>query len=230
MTLDPGINFFVISVWVLPVLLAITLHEAAHAWVAWKLGDDTAKRQGRVTANPINHVDPIGTFLLPGFLLLTGSSFLFGWARPVPVAFQRLRNPRRDMVLVAIAGPASNLAMAIIAALLIHLVEYVPTVATEWVAQNLMNAIRINLLLAAFNMLPIPPLDGGRVAVGLLPDFLARPLASVERYGFMILLGVLLFLPMVGNFIGIKINLFAAVISPMIKFLYDFVILVSFHG
>ena len=230
MTLDPSINFFVISVWVLPVLLAITLHEAAHAWVAWKLGDDTAKRQGRVTANPINHVDPIGTFLLPGFLLLTGSSFLFGWARPVPVVFQRLRSPRRDMVLVAIAGPASNLAMAIVAALLIHLVEYVPAMATEWVAQNLMNAIRINLLLAAFNMLPIPPLDGGRVAVGLLPDFLARPLASVERYGFMILLGILLFLPMVGNFIGIKINLFAAVISPMIKFLYDFVVLVSFHG
>jgi Zn-dependent protease len=230
MSLDPSINFFNISIWVLPVLLAITLHEAAHAFVAWKLGDDTAYVQGRVTINPINHIDPIGTFFLPGLLLLTGSPFLFGWARPVPVDFNRLRNPRRDMVLVALAGPASNLVMAIIAALLFHLVVYVPEVAHEWVAKSLLNAIRINLVLAAFNMLPIPPLDGGRVAVGLLPDALARPLASLERHGFMILIGLLFFLPMVGNFVGVRLNLFEVVVSPMISFLLDFVRFVTFHG
>jgi Zn-dependent protease len=230
MTLDPDINFFNISIWVLPVLLAITLHEAAHAFVAWKLGDDTAYVQGRVTANPISHIDPIGTFFLPGLLLLTGSPFLFGWARPVPVAFHRLRNPRRDMVLVALAGPASNLVMAIIAALLFHLVSLVPEVAHEWVAKSLLNMIRINLVLAAFNMLPIPPLDGGRVAVGLLPDALARPLASLERHGFMILIGLLFFLPMVGNFVGVKLNLFEVVVSPVVGFLLDFVRFVTFHG
>ena len=230
MSLDPNINFFNISVWVLPVLFAITLHEAAHAFVAWKLGDDTAYVQGRVTANPISHIDPIGTFFLPGLLLLTGSPFLFGWARPVPVAFHRLRNPRRDMILVAIAGPASNVAMAIIAAFLFYLIEYLPEMAHQWVGTTLLNAVRFNLVLAAFNMLPIPPLDGGRVAVGLLPNVLARPLASLERHGFMILIGLLFFLPMVGNFIGVKLNLFAVVLSPVIDFLLDFVRFVTFHG
>jgi Zn-dependent protease len=230
MSLDPDFDFFKLSVWVLPILLAITLHEAAHALVAWRLGDDTALRQGRVTLNPFNHIDPIGTFFLPGLLLLTGAPFLFGWARPVPVNFARLHNPRRDMVLVAIAGPASNLVMAVIAALLMHLVTFVPDAATEWIALNLRNALIINLVLAAFNMLPIPPLDGGRVAVGLLPDFLARPLASLERFGFMILLGLLFFLPMIGNVIGVQLNLFRAIISPMIEFLYAFVAFISFHG
>ena len=134
------------------------------------------------------------------------------------------------MVLVALAGPASNVAMAIIAALLFHLVQYVPEMAHEWVAKSLLNMIRINLVLAAFNMLPIPPLDGGRVAVGLLPDALARPLASLERHGFMILIGLLFFLPMVGNFVGVRLNLFEVVVSPMIAFLLDFVRFVTFHG
>ena len=119
--------------------------------------------------------------------------------------------------------------MAIIAALLFHLVVYVPESADEWVRKSLLNAITINLVLAAFNMLPIPPLDGGRVAVGVLPDFLARPLASVERFGFMILLGLLFFLPMVGNLVGLQLNVFGAVISPMVSFLMDFVRIVSFH-
>ena len=212
---------YIVTTWIVPILLAITLHEAAHGFVAAALGDDTAKRQGRVTLNPFAHIDLFGTVLLPALLLLAKAPFLFGYAKPVPVNFGRLRSPRRDMVLVALAGPGMNLALAFVAVLLFHIVDALPESAGEWVKLNLRNAIVINLLLAVFNMLPLPPLDGGRVAVGLLPDWLAFPLARLERFGVLILLGILFLLPPLGRQIGLDLNLFSAIIGPAMRFLYN---------
>jgi Zn-dependent protease len=201
------------STWVLPVLLAITLHEAAHALVAHRLGDDTAYRLGRVTLNPLKHIDPFGTILLPALLLVLRSPFLFGYAKPVPVNFGALGKPRRDMVLVAVAGPVTNLMLATAAALSIHLLPYVPAGAAAWVAQNLKNAIIINVVLAVFNMLPLPPLDGGRVAVGLLPNFLAVPLVRLEPYGMMILIALIFLLPVIGMQVGVDLNVISYLIT-----------------
>lgn len=197
-----------ISVWLLPVLLAVTFHEASHGFVAWRLGDDTAKRLGRVTFNPLRHIDPFGTVILPAMLLLaTGGRMMFGFAKPVPVDFARLRRPRRDMVLVAAAGPGINMAMALVAAVLVAGIPAQPGEAMEWIGYNLFNAVWINVLLAVFNMLPLPPLDGGRVAVGLLPDVLARPLSRLEPYGFFVIIGLLFVLPLLGNTIGVNIGI-----------------------
>jgi len=198
---------YIASTWVLPVLLAITLHEASHGFVAHRCGDDTAWRLGRVTFNPLKHIDPFGTILLPGLLLVMHAPFLFGYAKPVPVNFSALRHPRRDMVLVAGAGPGINVAMAFAAALLVHVVGALPTGAREWTLMNLENAIVINVVLAVFNMIPLPPLDGGRVAVGLLPNVLAVPLAALERYGMLIIIGLLFVLPIVGDQLGMNLNL-----------------------
>lgn len=198
-----------ISVWILPVLFAVTFHEAAHGFVANMLGDDTARRLGRVTFNPLKHVDPFGTVILPALLLLgSGGRFMFGFAKPVPVNFARLNRPRRDMVLVAAAGPGANLILALLSGIALTSVTELPPAAVEWTAQNLVNSVWINLLLAVFNMLPVPPLDGGRVAVGLLPDALARPLARLERVGILIILGVVFLLPLIGDQIGVDLNIF----------------------
>ncbi|MBS4048456.1 MAG: site-2 protease family protein [Alphaproteobacteria bacterium] len=218
------------STWILPALLAITLHEAAHGFVAWWLGDPTAKQAGRVTLNPLRHIDPMGTVVLPAMLLLVKSSFLFGWAKPVPVDFHNLPSPRRDMAIVAAAGPGINLLQAYIALLLFHLLPMFGQTVDEWVAQNLQNAIQINLILCVFNMLPLPPLDGGRVAVGLLPLTLARPLARMERYGMVLLLILLLAVPLALSQFGIDWNPLFSVITPVVNWLADSLLALSGHG
>src|SRR6266498_5955621 len=154
MSQEFGVLLHTVSVWAIPLLIAITFHEAAHGYVARLCGDDTAWRLGRVTFNPFKHIDPFGTVLLPGLLLLMRSPFLFGYAKPVPVNFRALRNPRAGMVWVAAAGPAMNIALAILAALAFHLVGYLPVTPSQWVAENLKNALIINVVLAVFNMFP----------------------------------------------------------------------------
>jgi Zn-dependent protease len=209
-----------VSVWAIPLLLAVTLHEAAHGWVAWRLGDDTAYRMGRVTFNPFRHIDLFGTVLLPGLLLFfSGGRMAFGFAKPVPVNFSRLGRPRRDMVLVAAAGPGTNLALAVASAALLHAVSLLDGEAREWVTHNLINSVWINLLLCVFNMLPLPPLDGGRVAVGLLPRYLAEPLARLERAGIFIILGILFILPWIGGRLGLDLHVFSWLVGVPARFL-----------
>lgn len=214
-----GIDFaeilYSVSIVAIPLIVAITLHEAAHGWVAWKLGDDTAKRLGRVTFNPLRHVDPFGTVLLPAILLLlTNFKVAFGFAKPVPVDFSRLGRPRRDMVLVAAAGPAINFAIALAAAAALPFVARGGDGAT-WLANVLFAGVWFNVLIAVFNLLPLPPLDGGRVAVGILPRPLALPLARLERFGFFIVLAVLFLLPWLGSRVGVDLDVFRwLVIKP----------------
>jgi len=202
-----------VSTWVIPVLLAITLHEAAHGFVAHHFGDDTAWRLGRVSLNPLRHIDPFGTLLLPALLLLTHAPFLFGYAKPVPVNFGQLRSPRRDMIWVAAAGPVMNLALATAAALLLHTVDLLPVAIDQWFLRNLVNAININVILAVFNLIPLPPLDGGRVAVGILPNVLAAPLARLAPYGMWIVIGAFFLLPIFAAQAGLDVNLFNRVIT-----------------
>ncbi len=197
------------SVWTLPVLLAVTLHEAAHGWAAMKLGDDTAFRLGRVTFNPLRHIDLFGTIALPALMLLaSGGRMMFGFAKPVPVNFANLTRPRRDMVLVAAAGPGINLVLAVLSAIAVHGAVHLSGEIREWVLHNLFNSLWINILLAVFNMIPLPPLDGGRVAVGLLPLPLARALARLERAGIWIVLVAFFLVPWIGDNMGLDLNPF----------------------
>lgn len=228
MDFDPYQLLSVASVWVVPIILAVTLHEAAHGWVASKLGDDTAKRLGRVTFNPFKHIDMFGTILMPaGLLLLSGGQFMFGFAKPVPVNFMALRNPRRDMVLVAFAGPGANLLIAIAAALLLHVAHYAPDSTVDWLAMNLVNALKVNVILAMFNLLPLPPLDGGRIAVGLLPQPFSGMVARLERAGFGILIFLLFILPWIGGKIGINLNVLSVLVLVPAQYVLDVIITVT---
>lgn len=198
----------------LPVLFAITLHEASHGFAARHFGDHTAERAGRISLNPVRHIDPLGTIAIPLLiLLLSGGDFLFGWAKPVPVDFGRLRHPKRDMLWVAAAGPAANLAMACAWALVLKLVIALPindySVPLAAMAQI---GISVNVVLMVLNLLPIPPLDGGRIAVSLLPMAIAIRFARLERWGFPILL-LLLFTDVLGKIMALPIALIRALLA-----------------
>jgi Zn-dependent protease len=210
--MDLASTLTTISIAAIPLVFAITVHEVAHGWVAKQFGDRTAEMLGRLTLNPIRHVDPIGTVLVPGILLLSGSSVMFGWAKPVPVEPRNMRNPRNNMVLVTAAGPVSNLLMAMIWAFLMMVSQdSVGGVAGEWVARMAQYGIVFNIMLAVFNMLPIPPLDGGQVLANVLPpgpvsDFLRR----MAPFGFFIILALIftrLLWPLIGPPIAFLLSL-----------------------
>jgi len=206
-----------IIIWAIPVIFAITVHEVAHGWVALQFGDRTAQMMGRLTLNPIKHIDPLGTIIIPGVLLMAGG-FVFGWAKPVPVTYQNLRKPKSDMAWVALAGPASNLIMAVIWAVVAALGVYLQqTGVSAGVAMSYMGAagILINSMLMVLNLLPLPPLDGGRILVSLLPGPLAWQVGRIEPYGFFILVGLLYFgilgmvlWPLIGAFVNLLASIF----------------------
>lgn len=194
-----------ISIWALPVLAAIVFHEVAHGWVAYRLGDPTAARMGRLTLNPLSHIDPFGTVLLPLLLIVVGAPFLFGYAKPVPVNFYNLRHPKRDMVWVALAGPVTNILLAAASAYALRFVSSaggsLPLFVVAPLTFMAQSSVNINVMLAAFNLFPIPPLDGGRVLVGLLPEPHSSTVARIEPYGFLILI-VLLMTHLLDFFLG----------------------------
>lgn len=186
-----------LSTFIIPLFMAIILHEIAHGWVAYKLGDDTAKRAGRLTLNPISHIDPIGSILVPILLFISNTGVMFGWAKPVPVRFGALKDTKRDMGLVALAGPMANFLLAVITVFILLGLQKigVGNLAMQWLSDTFRAFFMINLALCAFNLLPILPLDGGRILVSVLPKSLSEEFAQTERYGFFILVGLLFLLP-----------------------------------
>lgn len=186
-----------ISLMALPLLLGVTLHEAGHAYAAFYLGDDTAKRAGRLSLNPLVHVDRVGTIIVPIAMKLLGAPFMFGWAKPVPVNAGRLKNPRRDSIIVSLAGPAANLILAVVAGFLLSIVHDMGYTQQDWAYMTLIYMVYLNCLLGILNLLPIPPLDGGHVLMGLLPYEQSQQLEKVAPFGFFIIIGILMLAPSV---------------------------------
>lgn len=215
-----------LTVVLIPGLVAITFHEAAHGYVAQRLGDNTAYMLGRVTFNPLKHIDPFGTIILPLLMFFT-TGFLFGWAKPVPVDFRNLRDPKRDMIWVALAGPGVNIFLALMSAFLLHTVPLMPEAGQEWYHQNLLFSVQINVLLAVFNMLPLPPLDGGRVVTGILPGRLSYQFAGIERYGMLILLAAVFLIPFTAQQLGYSFNPLFYVLLPPMEFVTDLIVRVA---
>jgi Zn-dependent protease len=219
----------------IPAILAITLHEAAHGYAAWALGDDTARRMGRLSLNPLRHVDRFGTIILPGFLLISQLltmgrvDFMFGWAKPVPVAANRFANPRRGMMIVAAAGPAMNFVLAWLGGLALHLVPDLSAVAGHMLEQFLFYFILTNLVLGLFNLLPIPPLDGGRIAVGLLPLRLAVAWAKLERAGIVVVLLAVFLVPEMARSFGLHFDPVHDALGRLLPWAMNWVLTLSGH-
>ena len=227
---DTVVTFLLVAI---PAILAITLHEAAHGYAAWALGDDTAKLAGRLSLNPLVHIDRVGTILLPGFLLISQLltighvGFMFGWAKPVPVAAWRFSDPRRGMMLVAAAGPLMNFVLAWIGGLAWHGLDQLPEGAQHGTAEFIGAFIGYNLVLGLFNLLPIPPLDGGRIVVGLLPLAAARVWARTERAGIFIVLLLIFLLPQALREFGIAFDPVNAAMNTVLPRAFDLVLRLS---
>lgn len=213
-----------ISAWVIPLVLAITLHEAAHGWMAEKFGDDTARSLGRVTFNPFKHIDRYGTIILPGLLFLLHSPFLFGYAKPVPVVFQRLNPPRLGMFMVALAGPGTNVLLALITGLLLHLDAFITPEQAPFLYENLYRSLMINCVLATFNMIPILPLDGGRIVASLLTGKILKLYNKLERYGIVLVMLLLIVPSLLGSDIADQL------IKPPVMWLLEHILLVTGNG
>jgi Zn-dependent protease len=221
-----------IFTWIVPLIVAITFHEVAHGYVARIFGDPTADKMGRINLNPLRHIDPFGTVIMPMVLALSGAP-VFGYAKPVPVDMRYFKRPRRDMMWVAAAGPAMNLALATLAMALIAFLlplfgKGQPTTLANFIGGNLFNFLMVNLSLAVFNMIPIPPLDGGKVLAGLLPDKWGQLLYKFENKGMFVLIGLLVILPMVGTALNMNFNFLGKLIGPPIDFLVG--VLASIFG
>jgi Zn-dependent protease len=202
-----------IAVLAIPIVLAVTLHEAAHGFVALYCGDDTAKRAGRLTLNPLKHVDPFGTIILPLLLILSHAGFLFGYAKPVPVDFGALGHPRRDMLLVAAAGPLMNVLLALLSTALIYGVASGAGGVPNMVQNAMLLSVQLNIVLAIFNLLPLPPLDGSKVLAAFMPKAVMRPYLAFGRYGMGLLLLVLIVLPLVSERTGLGLDIFGALVQ-----------------
>ncbi len=210
-------NIYSILLWVIPVLVAVILHEVAHGYIAYKLGDDTAKNHGRLSLNPIKHIDIMGTIIVP-LILLVSSSVIFGWAKPVPVNFSKLRNPKRDMAFVAAAGPAINIIIAIISALLLNLFNI------KIFEIMLVNTIILNVTLALFNLIPIPPLDGSKIVTSLLPPKYAIKFYQLEKYGLGIVIFFIFILPYLGSILGLNLDLIGFILIKSVRFLTSIIL------
>jgi Zn-dependent protease len=202
-----------VALFAIPVILAVTLHEAAHGFVALHFGDETAKNAGRVTLNPVKHIDLFGTIILPLLLIVSNAGFVFGYAKPVPVDFNALKNPRWNMIWVAAAGPVMNVALALVSAGLLYGADKLQVQNSPFVSNVLLVSIELNLVLAIFNMLPLPPLDGSKVIAAFLPNAVMRPYLSFGRYGMAVLLLVLIVVPLLSERTGIGLDIFGMLVQ-----------------
>lgn len=202
--------------WVIPILVGVVFHEVAHGYVAYKLGDDTAKMEGRLSLNPVKHFDLLGTFVFPALLLITNAGFMFGWAKPVPVSYRKLLNPKRDMIFVAAAGPLANIIITIISLIFLRYYSFNPTSLFDvFLSYVIVNMVILNMILAIFNLMPFPPLDGSKILMGILPTKWAVEYAKLEKFGLHIIIGLLVIVPYIGQKFGMNWDILGGLVTSI---------------